>query len=299
VKLTELSRASDALVAWVSEVGSGSWLAFRDACATLGLEPAHAARMLGQLGHADFDWHDNRFCAAPTALVAVPGLDGEALLTGARSQTLLAELKAAITEHDIDAEVRPAKRQHGPSTILVECDPASARTLARAAAIGYVTSPDALASALPAVTVEWAGERRSPDARFPHARVSPKTLQAEWDDETSLGRGGLWLVSSHRRFEHYLRRDDGWWYFPTREYGPYLAYPAAGLLSYISAQRILVARLPLPPLHARCAALSSGRLPFRRPVGDDAMEELHVNVSADIALRIASSLGVELPEADH
>ena len=72
------------LLEWASEIGGGSWLSWRDACAHLGVGASSAARNLAALGHVEFDWIDSRFAVAPKAAVFTLHSSGCLLLTGAR-----------------------------------------------------------------------------------------------------------------------------------------------------------------------------------------------------------------------
>jgi hypothetical protein len=274
------------------------------ACAALGLEPNEAARNHSALGHVEFDWGESRFAAAPTALVPIPGLDGQLLLTGARPSGERERLQSVANRQDIElvlAEPVPQLRGDGPATILAEGDPAAVTSFAVAARIDVELSLARLASSLPALTLELAGERRPPDLRFPHCRVDERTLRPRWGELDPEGSDGLWLCYGHRRGEYYLRTEDVWWYLPIREHGPFLAfahdvYPP--LLGYDQATWLVHTRrsAPLPPLQARVLTLCSGRLPLRRPAGDDEQEMTYVNVEPSIALEIARSLSVPLRE---
>jgi hypothetical protein len=295
---------NDALLTWCSETGSGSWQMWCEACAALGLEPNEAARNHSALGHVEFDWGDSRFAVAPTALVPIPGLDGQLLLTGARPVGEPERLQKVADREQIElvfAEPVPQRRGDGPATILAEGDLGDADAFAAAAGIEVESSPQLLAASLPALTLELAGERRPPDLRYPHCRVDERTLRPRWDEQDPDGAEGLWLCYGYRRGDHYLRRDGVWWYLPIREHGPFLAcaqdvYPP--LLEYDQATWLVHTRgrAPLPPLQARVLALCSGRLPLRRLAGDDEQEVSYVNVEPAIALEVARSLSVPLRE---
>src|SRR4051794_15379657 len=73
----------DALLWWASELGSGSWQQFKDACAHLGLAAVTALRTLGVLGHLEIAWGAGRWAAAPTTLTTIPTLPGRLLVCGA------------------------------------------------------------------------------------------------------------------------------------------------------------------------------------------------------------------------
>lgn len=300
--MASLSERYDALLAWASELGSGSWTQWQEAAATLELGPGEAARTLDQLAHVEFDWAGGRFAVAPTMLVHVQGLTGYALLAGARPVGERERLAALALDSEFDVELGapiPQRGGRGPATVLVECAPEDAARFAALAGLANESRPELLALSLPALTIELVGELRAPDLRFPYCLIDPLSLQPRWGASDDLQTEGLWLVHSYRRrSEHYLRRDGQWWHLPIREYGPYLAAAPAlepPLLEYEQANWILHVRgrAPLPPLQARAATLCSGRMPLRRPLGDD-LQLSYVNVDPQSASALAASLGAGL-----
>src|SRR3954470_79145 len=69
--------AHDALLAWCSELGSGTCEQFKRAVAYLRLGgPTRVARGLSVLGHVEFDWRGRRFSGAAAARTPLPGKAG-------------------------------------------------------------------------------------------------------------------------------------------------------------------------------------------------------------------------------
>jgi len=295
----------DALLWWCSEVGSGKTRAYLDACRYLGLDPWHAAWALSQLGHVEFDWRAGAFAAAPTVLTTIPGIPSRLLVCGARPAHFLEGLRRAAEDAQLNVNVSEApchQYGEGPSTILIDADPADAAQLAGAAGVAFVPAAhERLVTLLPAITAELVGEPEEPDERFPRAPVDPDTFHVRWDWAWDPGRDGLWR---YRTFNDpratYLRRDGGSLRLAAAEYGPYLMDrdpDAEPPVRYLEAGRVLAVEgyAPLPALHARAACLCSGRVPLRPRYDADTHEDHYVNVDPPTAERIMTSLRVETP----
>jgi hypothetical protein len=238
--------------------------------------------------------------------VEVPGLGGRLLLTGARPTDLLERLTGlvALEEWDIDVSTPIAQSGRAPSTVLLEADHDDVEKFARVAELAFEPTPGLLASQLPPMDLQLVADRRAPDLRYPHCLVELDGLRPRWGADDPEAASGLWLCRGLRRAEYYLRRDGEWWFFPTREYGPYVARPPElrpALLRYEEQSwRFYVAgRAPLPPLQARAATLCSGRLPIPIPVGDGDFDDRYVNVDPHTAAAVAASLGIELRSAEE
>ena len=292
-------RAYDTLLLWCSEVGSGPWKAFRDACWHLELDPSGAVRALSQLGHIEFDWSGARWAAAPTVLVGIPDLPGRLLLTGARTSTTLDELRAATAGLDVEVPPPFAQRGVGPSTVLIEVEAADAGALAAAAGINLIADAGPrLAALAPPADIDLVSESAWPDDRFGHCTIDPHTFAPRWDDPTPDGADGLWLyLTWGRRHAYYLRRDGAWRRLIAPEWGPYaMDRPpdADKLIEYEPAHRTLIvdAAAPLPALHARAMCLCSGRLPYRVAHAEGYVQDRYVNVDPFLAATVIGRLHV-------
>lgn len=289
-------RAHDTLLLWCSEVGAGPWKRFRDACWHLELTPASAARALSQLGHVEFDWSGGRWATAATALVGIPGLPGRLLLTGARTSTTLDDVRAAAGGLDADVPAPFAQRGVGPSTVLVEVEPADAGAFAAAARVQLVADAGPrLAALAPPANLDLISESAWPDDRFGHCIIDPRTFAARWDEAVPDGADGLWRYETwgRGRYGYYLRREGAWRRLIAPDWGPYVMDRPADadpIVTYEPGHRTLVvdAAAPLPALHARAACLCSGRLPYRVAHAEGYVEDRYVNIdpaAADLVMR--------------
>jgi hypothetical protein len=299
----EEQKAHDTLLTWCSEVGSGETASFLASCRELGLDPWSASRDLSQLGHLEFDWRGGRFAAAPPLLTTVPGVPSRLLLCGARPHGLLERLHDAAEEGELDVIVAGAGAHQfgtGPSTVLIEGDPADAPALCEASGIRWEPAAHRrLASLLAEVTPSGMGESELPDTRFPQAPVDPLSFDVRWDWDWDDGREGLWRYRTYADPRvAYLRSGAECLRLAEVEYGPYVMDRPADAdppISYRPSARVLVVegKAPLPDLHARVACLCSGRVPLRQYFAVDTFEDHYVNVDSETARRIFESLGVD------
>lgn len=305
--MAEIERrqaAYDALLAWCSELGSGSYEQFRSGCWHLRLGASSAARVLSVLGHVEFCWRTRRFSCAPAALTTLAEMPGRFLLCGQRTLGVLEGLRLAAEHASLDVDVarEPAHQfGTGPGTVIIDADAEDAAEFARIAGLLFApAAAEAIAGTLPALSLKTAGEPAAPDERFPHCPVDPDTLLDRWDGAPEDGyTDGLWAWRTYRRpRELYLRRASQWWYLPVAEHGPYLVErpaEAPPLIEYSPASRVLAVehRAQLPELHARAACLCSGRLPLTQPYAPGFAYDHYVNVTAEVAEKITNSLAPE------
>jgi hypothetical protein len=258
-------NAYDHLLEWASEVGSGTWRKWHDAARYLRLGPTSAARKLSALGHIEFDWIDDRFaCAPPTAVLTLRS-SGCLLLTGARRRGMRDQLEQLWNAGGYDVYLHPPVPQdHGPATWLIEAEMREVERFCADSGLAlHVDSGRRIAEALPRVTLEAVGLEERPNEPFPRKWFDPKpSLRCFRSESTTGSDDGLWWVEEHRRNVAFVRRDSRWWRLPTREYGPYVAYPEQSFITYHPALGFLVVdnSAPLSPLLARAATLQSGRL---------------------------------------
>ena len=280
-------NAFDSLLEWASELGSGSWRAWREACDYLQVEPTLAARRLSALGHLEFDWIDDRFAAAPPAAVLTLHSSGCLLLTGARRRGDRERLEGLYAQGDYDIDLRPPIAQEdGPETWLIEAELDEVERFCADAGLALeIDSGRRIAEALPRASLDLCAEEGRPDPRFPRKWIDPKLGLPRTNVPASTD--GLWWVEEYRRDVAFVRRDGTWFRVPTREYGPYLAYPEHAFITYSKdAARLAVDnRAPLPPLLARAATLQSGRLPSR-----DGYRHTYVNIDEQLAELIQEKL---------
>jgi hypothetical protein len=299
--------AHDALLTWCSEAGSGTVAQLQAACRALGLRALDAMWALSLLGHVEIDRAAGRWAAAPTVLTTLPELAGRMLVCGARPYGLLERLAAAGREHGVDVDVhQEGRHQFGdaPEAVIIDGDPADGPALAAAAGVRF--EPRAhhrIARSLPAVSLDaGAAVRGRPDDRFPCAPVDPVTFRVRWDlaDRPSTA-GGLWHQRTWGgRPQAWLGARDELWLLARLEYGPYIMdrdddEDPDPIVEYRAAHRVLVVdcAAPLPPLHARAAALCSGRIPLRRHAAPGIAHDHFLNVDPSTAQRITTTLGAD------
>jgi hypothetical protein len=281
-------NAFDTLLEWASEVGSGSWQSWREACAHLEIGPSSTARKLAALGHVEFDWIDDRFAAAPPAAVLTLHSSGCLLLTGARRRGQRERLEMLYEEGDYSIDLRsPVPQEGGPETWLVEADVDEIQRFCTDAELAFeVDSGRRMLEALPRASFDSCAEELRPDERFPRKWLNPRLglFQANIDASTD----GLWWVEEYRRDVAFIRRQAEWLRVTTREYGPYLAYPDRSFITHKRNFGVLSVdnQAPLPPLVARAATLQSGRLAKR----DGSARHAYVNVDEDLAELIQEKL---------
>ena len=278
----------DELLEWASELGSGSWSTWREACAYLGVGSSSAARKLAALGHIEFDWIDNRFGVAPPAAVLTLHSSGCLLLTGARRRGLRSRLEALYEDGDYSVDLRaPVAQRNGPETWLVEADlDEMGRFCGDAGFALEIDSGHRMLDALPVASLASCGEEERPDPRFPRSWHNPRIGQLQTNVDTSTD--GLWWVEEYRHHVAFVRSDGDWFRLNTREYGPYLAYPERSFITYKSALAELSVdnQAPLPPLIARAATLQSGRL----AKADGPSRHSYVNIDEQLAETIQEKL---------
>jgi hypothetical protein len=278
----------DTVLEWASELGAGSWQAWREVCHGLNLGANTAARKLAALGHVEFDWVDNRFAAAPPAAVLTLRSSGCLLLTGGRRRSLRARLEQLYAEGDYSIDLRaPVRQDGGPQTWLVEADIDEAHRFCADAGFAFeLDSGRRMLEALPRASLEVCAEEARPDPRFPRARLNAELGRFEPNVEAS--RDGLWWVEEYRRAVAFIRREGMWYRVTTREYGPFLAYPDRSFITYRSGAGVLSVdnQAPLPPLVARAATLQSGRLAKR----EGASRQAYVNIDPELGELIEDRL---------
>jgi hypothetical protein len=285
--------SQDILLEWASEVGAGSWSKWRAACETLGLNPTAAARNLSALGHIEFDWTADRFACAPTSAVLIPRSSGCIIITGARPRGLREQLEALCSDPDqsFDADLRePVAQNNGPDTWMIEIEMDEMEAFSEAADMNFeIDAGRQVLEAIPLASLESAAEPDVPDSRFPRTHLAPHDLS--FKPNADPGTEGLWWVEEHRRSIAFLRQEGQWFRVPTREYGPFLAYPDQPFMSYDLRPQLQTLRVnnraPLPPLIARAAALQSGRL----PIADGRHHHTYFNIDRAFAERVSTCLG--------
>ena len=270
-------------------------------------------RMLDSLGHCEFDFDSRRVYVCPPRLVTLPtcGLP-RAVLTGARSPSLVSNLKQAIKNMRGSAHLM--RRQHKgypilPEAIIVESiDLETIKEAATNSEIAYKQSVAAwalinYASGIDEVKKPSDFEER-PELNWTRKIFSTKYMrfirQAENQDELKLVE---YINPVNQQRVHRF------WKGTTavevdRDWGRYMVLKNYGVNVWIYDNlRNCVSvpeYIPLPRFFARALALCSGIAPARATISADNElgfpPNLPVNVFSDVPPEIVSILSIKLSQ---
>lgn len=293
------------LLAYLSELGSGSWTKFRAALdAVSGDEnermPSVRARSLSALGHVEFAFYgDLRWVACPPVLAWLPRREEPtAVLCGARTARLVDRLRTQASEIGLAIKECAQPGGEGPAAFFLEAPNREAgEELARLASLPSQGNPAGLlARCLPSIDGYARLAREVPGPSGYEIEVFD-AVQLRWSEIPEAGDDGLYRYKYYR--PEYRLRTGGRDLKVTREAGVYLLLrrEQRKILRYDPAKGELVvpAAAPLPDLHARAATLCSGLLPaFERR--DSVPCHLHSGVPAGIAFAIIEKLDQDMEE---
>jgi hypothetical protein len=315
-----VGTAGERLLMWMSELGTGSWQRFRDACSwEFRFEPEHSrpspslvAAHLTQRGYAEFDFARRRWSIAPTVVTTVPGLPSAAIIVGGRTRTTL-EYWRSFDDPDVylaaqrDPPASPRSHRlsplHSVRTVYVIADYVS--TLERAAGpMGATFAWDAgpaIATRLAGLTDVIVESPRMPPP--PDAAVARYDAELGWWEDVDAATGvGFYrfrprrmvgptqfrLFSSIGALE--VERSVGLYAMLEREKVAVLDFEAADINGFFYVR----ADAALPTLHARALFLCSGLPPTEslHPRLGDTLR--YVNVPLEVAERVAATLNQPL-----
>ncbi len=305
-----MSDRHELLLEWVSERGDGSWHDFRQGHDWLFPEegltqrqrrPGVTALVLASLGHMEMDWERDRWSAAPAMLTILPNAGGHALLTGARTRTLIRRLRESLdSTESLDVVLEVRAQDEAPDAYFLPADSeADIALLAGELGIEYeYCVADRISSLLPTLDSVLANAKDSPPAEgFEMKQLRTREGHLSWVTSDSVRHPGLYGFDVWGR--EVYRWADGT--------GRFLALDKfTGVYAELHRQRMNVISLrmdgptgtvsvpgaaPLPALHARAAVLCSGVAPEYSRAGHT---RDYVNVPPQIAFRIAASLGQDL-----
>jgi hypothetical protein len=294
------------LLVYLSELGSGSWIQFRQALDFLAEEGEElyrtsVARNLSALGHVEFAFYDDmRWTVCPPVLAWLPRKDKlVAALCGARSQRLEDSIRTQAGELGLRATVEEQPEGKGPAAVFVEAS--SHDVVERVAALtgvaGEYNAAGRIARCLPSLDSYGQLNFESPEPSGYEVKIfDVDTLQ--WEVPQAPGEG-LYEYSYYR--PEYRLKLDGSCLKTTREVGVFLLlrHEQRYVLRYDpDEQELLVpVRTPLPALYGRAATLCSGMLPdFTRYDGVPTYR--YREVPAGIARAILTKLD-QSPEAQE
>jgi hypothetical protein len=291
---------------WLSESGCGTWSDFArvhqwlfpSAPGRRPVKPNHTASMLASLGHVEIDWHEGRWSVAPPILTILPGAGEHAVLVGSRTRTLAARLeKATAVDATDDLLLRVFPQASAPDAVFVACtNESNVLDLATTLGIGFEYSVAGRLSALLTPVSEGLIPVASPpESALERQRWDPRTLR--WNPAVGQWQAGLYRyrTAGLRKYRYFT--DSSTCYRVEFPVGAYVELRRIGsnVLTYsyegVNGVLSVPARVPLPALQARVAALCSGIAPaFDGKI--DAVK--YLNVPQDLANSIADSLGQDL-----
>ncbi len=297
--MTSFRSVGDDVLRWVSEQGSGSWIALSNAIGHVQASrsgvrrrPWQVAADLSALGHLDIDWVSGVWSASPPCLVLPRDLGLCAFLAGWRTSSLLERVDAAADRPDV-YPIPPIAQGAAPAAHYLKCG--SVKVLEDlAAALDLPVVFDASAQ-----LIEIAGVSAP---SLESASPPPVDEDLHWFDVGRLewlrteerSRPGLYRFELHGRRVFRLLEDD--WWVVDRSVGQLRVLAGRDDLlrwgswsSDRSIPRVLGVHnsLSLPPLAERALVGSSGMLPSRR-----ANWRYFLNVPRDSAERLAGQLGI-------
>jgi hypothetical protein len=308
------AHVGDALLEWVSAAASGSitdLLRKIDWAATMHgplLRYGAAGRWIADasaLGFLEADWSGGAWAATPTVVTRLPGPDGYAVITGARSAASRTTIAARADESGLELIEAQSPTRDGdlpsPATFLVEHGGQDLEKFSGAVNALWVPCFAYQAAArLPRLVLgpDGAGPADSTDVEAYDFR------QGEYLHAQSRRQDGLYRFrqADHKR-AHRIRLGAEW-FKTTHEVGVFLEGRRLGLASplgwrsdpgprYTWSGTLFVDRaFPLPALHRRVAVMCTGLGP--RYGGGHSQTIIYRNIPLSIGRAIAQSLGFPL-----
>jgi hypothetical protein len=271
-------NAYELLLRWASEVGAGSWSAFRNAHDWLfnaGRAEAEQVKAtttihaLSMLGHVEIDWENSRWAAAPAAITILPTAGAHAVLAGSRTRRMAQRFIATAMADDSDLFADEHLQDWGPNAIFVAAgSDEDVEALGRQLGIHYeVCVSDRLAALLPdlgsylQLGISTPGAKGYGVERF-HAEFM-LFRNCESDEQP-----GFYRYDVPGRPEMRFVADDGNYYRVDRALGVYSELRRLGkmVMQYepdsVNGTLFVPFRAQLPALHARAAVLCCGLMPL-------------------------------------
>lgn len=288
----------DMLLYWMSNVGEGSWDRFRHVVAELAGQDGDLSQLrrslrvrLSDFGHANFFIGDSsRWETLPPLAAGLVGQGNTALLVGARTPQLLADLEGAAVRHGV--EILSAGSPDSPAIVRLTGAPAAMSACAMEARIDYaddyawrlagklVPIPSLLDRPrlhTDSAPINWAPRSFNLQSREWTEGVLPN---AACEFTPRYGRPRYFVSNRRRRLLEITGRRDA----------VYVAAHTQGIVlaTYDSATRTFVVPLsaPLPEAYARVACLSSG---LRADVGQGRI--VYPGVPPDVGPVLLTALG--------
>ena len=294
------------LLAYLTEVGYGSWEQFKNACRSLAEADDNgnaerkvsiwnlAQRNLSRLGHAEFQFGDNSIWAiAPPVLVSASrSVERTAILCGARNKPFVDEVRKACAERE--GRLSVCVQREGPDVILGEnIGLWGARNLAAALDILH-TDVSRLFTCLPSLDAMLSlCPEEKPPIGWRVAIFDEESL--EWKEAAQANHNGFYCYTVPWRPPEYRIKDAGRVLRTPPYVGIYYVLRRAQkqVMSYESDRRTLLVRseAKMPELYERAATLCSGFLPIFEPASS---RECFTNIPRRYAEIMAVRLGQKL-----
>ena len=298
-------KPGDIMLRWASEHEAGTWTQFRQAAATclatsgeVAKASTLAARM-SALGHVDIDWVDGRWCIAPPVLVVARGMGMCAYLAGWRTRWLESRFEQATDDLDIFPLEQP--QSGAPAALYAKCGSIKAiEELAEELHVRVVWDPSAQLADL--VTLPAVGDLSLSATPFGQDEIEMfDPLTGRFHKVATTVAEGLYVYEVHGRPAHRLHVD-GDWRSVDRATGMLYVLKGQPLMRWhkqsadlTSARAVTVpAWLALPTIAERSLVSATGLLPLYQ--GD---RRVYLNVTRDVAKRVADALGLALDIASH
>lgn len=292
--------SEELLLQWISERGSGTWTAWKEAFrwatpASRSFGPSLALRTLSTLGHVEIDWEAGRWTAAPSVLTLLPDAGGHGLLTGARTGALRERLERELDHPDVDANFAP--QADAPDACIVAAGSETAlHELAEWLEVPYEHSLGRrLAVLLPDLDAMLVGRESKPGV--PDLGVESFDVESgRWHPVENDARPGLYRYERGWRQELRWMDNGGQPHNVDKALGTWCELRRLGrsgeikwYVESVHGELGVPLRFPAPALHARAAAMCSGLAPTRR-----GRMLMYRNVPEDVARTVARNLTQEL-----
>jgi hypothetical protein len=282
------------LLEWMTHLGTGSWLAFREAVSEIlggedepAIQISHLRSALSDLGHATFFVGDsNRWRVLRPALVRISGAD-EYLFVGGRTPRLLQKLLVAASSNGLSVRSEIAYPALSRVALIGSCE--AAKSAADEAGLDYIPNlADRLIARLTPVRDQLANAETVEEPINWSVR-SWSFEQAEWVSDR-LGSTVREYSNRHGIKRYVVVCGEAKMRLLAKRESFYAAAFVAGVkcLRYDSNERKLMVPwwAPLPTLYARLASLTSGHLGS----GSDG-ELIFRNIDRRIATTVSVGLG--------
>ncbi|RZN33524.1 MAG: hypothetical protein EFT35_10600 [Methanophagales archaeon ANME-1-THS] len=269
-------------------------------------------RFLDSLGHCEFDFDRRQVFACPPVLVILPscGLP-KAVLTGARSETIVREIKDFVKSNrdSLSYSIEPQRSEHPllPSAIYIEAvNHDYLQKVAQSAQIGHhLHQPAAwslvnFSAGLEDIKNGLLYENR-PDLNWDKRMFSAGTLKFTRSYNTERPQGLVEYTNPvDQQRLHWIWDGNQVAEVEDRDWGRYVILAAEGVnvMLYDDRRYLLAvpATVPLPRFLARSATLCSGMAPESGKIGEDAIGGLPAGHPVDIYPAVPPSIALMISE---